>query len=76
MKKRLLIAPVLLLGLAGCGTAERMNCLINQSTESINWNRMAVERSTEIIRENGELIEQSNKVLEENSRKLKTMSGG
>ena len=75
MKKGILLAPILLLCLTGCGTAERMNCLVKQSTQSIHCNRMAIERSTEVIKENGELIERSNKVLEENRRSLEAMGG-
>jgi hypothetical protein len=71
----LLIAPILLGCLTGCGTMERMKCMIKESTQSIHCNRQAVERSTEVIRENGELIDQSTEVLKENRKGLEAMRG-
>ncbi len=73
MKFRILMLPALLILTTSCGTIERMNCLVNQSTQSIHCNRMAVERSSEVIRDNGQLIDQSNEVLEQNRRALEKM---
>ncbi len=70
MKKLLILMPIVLLTLASCGTIDRMNGLINQSTESIHCNREVIERSTETIRHNGELINQSTRALEEKRHQL------
>jgi hypothetical protein len=70
MTKQFFLSPVLLLLLTGC-----MNNLIDESTNSINANAMAIQRSTEVIHENAQLIEESNKVVAENQRLLKQMSG-
>ncbi|NGX58402.1 MAG: hypothetical protein K940chlam3_01309, partial [Chlamydiae bacterium] len=49
MKPGLILLPIISLSLSGCGTMEQMNRLIDESTESIQCNRIAVERSTEVI---------------------------
>jgi len=63
----------LLVALSGCGTVERMNYLVNSSTESIHCNRMAVERSTEVINHNSHLIQESTGALEKNRQVLESM---
>jgi hypothetical protein len=70
MKKTLLLLPILLVGLSGCNIANRMISLVNESTDSINANREAVERSTAEIRYNKQLIDASTHEIEENHRNL------
>jgi len=73
MKLGYLIIPALLFLSTGCGTMERMNHLVNQSTEAIHCNRMAVEKSTETIRKNAGHIDGSNRALKENHEALQNM---
>ncbi len=76
MKRILLLLPCVLLGSTSCSTVTRLNCMINQSTQSIYANQEAVDRSTEVIRKNARLIEESNRAIEENRRLLESMSKG
>lgn len=73
MKAKYLVFPFALLLLSGCGTADRMNQLVNESTYSINANREAVARSNAVIAENARLIEESTKTIEENGRHLQSL---
>jgi len=68
-----LLIPVLLVFATGCGTMEQMTHLINESTDSIHCNRMAVERSTEVIKENKGHIEGSSRAIEQNRQALESM---
>jgi hypothetical protein len=76
MKSRtlLVVLPFFSLGLTGCGQAEKMICLINQSTYTIHENREAIEASTYEIQRNRQLVEQSSRAIEENNRHLEQMS--
>lgn len=65
---RVLLLPIVLLSLTGCGKN-----LIDKSTDSINRNSYAIQKSTQVIRANAALIEESNAVIEENKRLLEQM---
>lgn len=73
MKKNLMLLPVLAVGLASCGTANQMICLIDQSTEAIHCNREAVESSTVVIDENAMIINASTETIKENGRRLQAI---
>lgn len=75
MKKCFLI-PVMLITMTSCGTVQRLNCMIEQSTESIHANREAIESSTYVIQRNAQLIDESSKAIEENRRHLEAVSSG
>lgn len=62
--------PILLAILSSCGTAERLNCLINQSTASIHANREIVEMNTQMIRHNAQVINASTETIKENQHQL------
>lgn len=70
MKKTLFLFATL--SVTGCGTVEKMNRLVNESTCSINANADAIERSTEAVRRNAALVDASNRAIEENRRLLES----
>lgn len=70
MKCYFFFLPLSLLSLTACGTIDRMNCLVNQSTCSIQANAEAVQWSTCVIQQNAQLVEETNRVIEENHRLL------
>lgn len=74
MKCYLYFLPVALLGLTGCGTIDKMNCLVNQSTMAIQANAEAVQLSTCVIQQNARLVEETNKVVQENQHLLEEAS--
>lgn len=63
-----------LISLTSCGTINRMNALINESSYAIEANRQAIDRSSEVIHQNARLIDQSSKAIEENRRHLEALS--
>jgi hypothetical protein len=63
-----------LLGLCSCGTAQEINGLISQSTDSVYRNADAIQRSTEAVRRNGELVDASNRTIAENRALLEEAS--
>lgn len=70
MKLTILICT--LLALTGCGTIQKMNRLVNESTCSIHANADAIERSTEAVKRNAALVEASNQAIAENHRLLES----
>lgn len=71
MKKILILA---LFSLTGCSVADRLNGLVNESTDSINHNRETVERSTEVINRNAQLINETNRVIAENRELIEKLN--
>lgn len=74
MRQSLLLIPIIGGALSGCGTVEKMNRLVNESTCSIDANTDAVQRSTQAVRRNAELVEASNRSIEENRKLLESQS--
>jgi len=74
MKIGLLLFPFVLLGVSGCGTINRMNSLVNESTNSIYSNVDAVQSSTAAIRTNARLVDESTRTIVENKRLLEAAS--
>jgi hypothetical protein len=64
-----------ILALSSCGTIDRMNSLVNQSTYAIQENGQAIAQSTEQIRQNQADVEGSTRALQEN-KKLLDAAGG
>lgn len=60
--------------LTSCGIVNRLNYTVNESTDSIEANRQAVEASTNAIQHNKMLIRQSTRTLEENRRQMEKLS--
>ncbi len=58
---------------SSCGTVNRMNALMNESSDSIDANREAVQRSTQLIRENQKKIEASTATIKENRKQLESV---
>lgn len=75
MKKCSILLPFILLSLGGCATINRMNNLVNESSDSIQANREAVERSTAAIHRNARVVEASTRTIEENRRLIESASG-
>lgn len=75
MKKITLMLPLVLLAscCGGPGPVEYMTCLINESTEAINCNRMAIEEDTAAICENIRVTVASTETIAENHRQLESM---
>lgn len=74
MKVQLLFLGVVTLLLPGCGKIEKMNRMVDESTQAIHCNRIAVEQSTCVIRQNIQIIEESNKAIEENRKHLESIN--
>lgn len=74
MKAQLFLLAVLVTVLPGCSKIERMNRMVDESTQAIHCNRIAIEHSTAVIRENIHYIEESNKAIEENRRHLESIN--
>lgn len=74
MKVQLLLLAVISIALPGCGKIEKMNRMVDESTQAIHCNRIAVEHSTATIRENIHYIEESNKAIEENRKHLESLN--
>ncbi len=70
MNKIIFIVPVMMAILPGCGMVNKMNCMVNESTQAIQCNRRAVEMSTRAIRQNIQAVEDSNQAIAENRRQL------
>ena len=74
MKPSLIAFPIMLIGMSACcSPIDRMNALINESTDSINSNSAAIQSSTEVIRQNKVLIDQSTQTIQENRKHLESM---
>lgn len=74
MKSFLILVPLIACALSGCGTVDKMNRLVNESTCSIDANRDAAQRSTQAVRKNAALVEASNRSIEENRKLLESQS--
>jgi hypothetical protein len=74
MNKGAFLIPIVLLSLTSCGTINKLNCLVNASTDSIYQNAAWVEISTERIRENTRIINESTRAIEENQRHIEAMA--
>lgn len=69
MSNKLGVLFILLVGLStSCGTIQRMNTLVTDSTDSINANREAIEYDTMVIQENARIIDDSTRTIQENRR--------
>lgn len=66
MKKFLFLLPIGLVSLTSCGTINKMNYLVNESTNSIYENAQAVQESTAVIQRNQQIINASTRTLQEN----------
>jgi hypothetical protein len=62
MKNLLLLFPLLGMALSSCGIQDTMN--------SMEWNRQAIDRSTAAIQANRQAIEEANRSIAENQRQL------
>jgi len=74
VKFQLLALPIALATLTACGTIDRLNCLVNQSTESISANAQAVQWNTCVVQQNAQLVQETNRAIEENRRLLEAVS--
>ncbi|MFV0341200.1 MAG: hypothetical protein ACK5MA_11350 [Parachlamydiaceae bacterium] len=72
MKKSAILIPLMGLALASCGTVDKMNRLVQESTCSIYANSDAIQRSTEAVNRNAALVEASNQAIEENRKVLQS----
>lgn len=74
MKVQFFLMALLTVALPGCGKIERMNRMVDESTQAIHCNRVAIEHSTAVIRKNIQTIEESNKAIEENRKNLEALN--
>lgn len=72
MKRHACFFPLLMLCFGCCSPIDRLNTLVNASTQSIQANSNAVSRSTSAIRKNGALVEESSNTIEVNRRLLES----
>lgn len=75
MKKSFVIMCAAGMFLSSCDTVDRMNCLVNQSTESIQANSEAVAYSSAVIQQNARLVTDSSQAIEANRLLLEQETG-
>lgn len=69
------LLPLCLMSFTGCGTIQKMNDLVNESTCSIEANSYAIERANQVIQRNAQLVQQSSAAIEENRHHLDAAGG-
>lgn len=70
MSNKKWLLPLLLVSVTSCGTVQKMNDLVNQSTCSIEANSDAIERANQAIQRNAQLVKESSAAIEENRKHL------
>lgn len=67
MQNKLGFLFIILAGFStSCGTIQKMNTLVTDSTDSINANREAIEYNTQLVQENARIINDSTRTIQEN----------
>lgn len=67
------IAALVLLG-TGCSKIQEMKNLVDDSTDSINTNREAVQYNTSVVMQNAQIVQGSTRAVVENRRIIKEVN--